>query len=56
MDDYKLFGLKNAQKLTNTRSIMIDCQVNKEIQHQVLNELQCIGYSKSLKGIRPKTN
>ncbi len=54
VDDYKLFGSKNAEELTNARSIMNDCKINEEIQNQVLNELQCIGYSKSLKGIRPK--
>ena len=55
VDDYKLFGSKNAEKLTNAKNIMNTYQVSKEIQHQVLDELKCIGYSKSLKGIRPKT-
>lgn len=55
VDDYKLFGSKNAEELTNARNIMNDCQIDEEVQNQVLNELQRIGYSKSLKGIRPKT-
>lgn len=55
VDDYKLFGLKNAEELTNAKNIMNDCQVSSEIQCQVLNEFTHIGYRKSLNGLRPKT-
>ena len=55
VDDYKLFGIKNAEKLTNAKNIMNSCDISKEIQHEVLNVLKCIGYSKSLKNLRPKT-
>lgn len=55
VDDYKLFGLENAQKLTNAKNIMNNSNVNDDIQLQVLQELKCIGYSKLLKGFRPQT-
>ncbi len=51
VDDYKLFGLKNAEELTNAKKIMNNRQVSSEIQCQVLNELKHIGYRKSLKGL-----
>lgn len=34
---------------------MITANIPLEIQDKVLSELKCIGYSRSLKGIRPKT-
>ena len=55
VDDYKLFGMENAENLTNARRIMTNCNINDEIQNQVCSELKCIGYSKLLKGFRPKT-
>lgn len=55
VDDYKLFGDENAENLTNAKNILNSCNVNKDIQNQVLGALKCIGYSKSLKGIRPQT-
>ena len=55
VDDYKLFGSKNAEELTNAKNIMNECKVNTEIQSKVLNELKRIGYSKSLRGLRPVT-
>lgn len=55
VDDHKLFGLKNSKELTNAKKIMSSCGVKEEIQHQVLEELKCIGYSKLLEGKRPKT-
>ena len=50
VDDYKLFGADNAEKLTNAKRIMNDCNVDKEIQKQVCDALKNIGYSKRLKG------
>lgn len=55
VDDYKLFGMENAENLTNAKRIMSYCNINDEIQNQVCSELKCIGYSKLLKGFRPKT-
>ena len=55
VDDYKLFGMENADNLTNAKRIMTDCNINDEVQNQVCSELKCIGYSKLLKGFRPKT-
>lgn len=54
VDDYKLFGKENAEKLTNARKIMNDVNISEEIQKQVIASLKSIGYSKSLKGIRPE--
>ena len=50
VDDYKLFGMDNAENLTNAKNIMEDCNVNKNIQEQVCLALNNIGYSKRLKG------
>jgi len=55
VDDYKLFGMDNAENLTNAKSFMNKAKVDEEIQKQVLSEIKCIGYSKLLKGFRPKT-
>ena len=55
VDDYKLFGMENAENLTNAKRIMTNCNINDEVQNQVCSELKCIGYSKLLKGFRPKT-
>lgn len=55
VDDYKLFGEENAKNLPNARYIMKSVDIPDEIQNKVLSSLECIGYSKSLKGIRPTT-
>lgn len=55
VDDYKLFGIKNAENLTNAKKIMNDCNIDLETQNLVLSSLKCIGYSKLLKGFRPQT-
>lgn len=55
VDDYKLFGAENAEKLINARRIMDNCNVDKDIQKQVCNVLKNIGYSKRLKGHCPTT-
>lgn len=54
-DDYKLFGMENAEKLTNAKRIMDDCNVDKAIQEQVCDAINNIGYSKRLKGHSPTT-
>lgn len=55
VDDYKLFGIENAENLTNAKRIMSECSIDDEIQNKVCSELKCIGYSKLLEGFRPKT-
>lgn len=55
VDDYKLFGMENAEKLINARGIMDNCNVDKDIQEQVCDALNNIGYSKRLKGHCPTT-
>lgn len=53
VDDYKLFGIDNAENLTNARRIMNDCDVDKKIQEQVCLALNNIGYSKRIKRMLP---
>lgn len=53
VDDYKLFGINNAENLTNAKRIMCDCNIAKDIQNQVCLEINNIGYSKRLKGYCP---
>lgn len=55
VDDYKLFGEESAKNLTNARRILNENNVDKKIQEQVLSEIKCLGYSKRLQGIEPKT-
>ena len=55
VDDYKLFGMDNAENLTNAKKIMSDCNIDINIQNQVCLALNNIGYSKRLKGCCPTT-
>lgn len=55
VDDYKLFGMNNAENLTNAKKIMSNCNIDKNIQEQVCLALNNIGYSKRLKGCCPTT-
>ena len=55
VDDYKLFGIENAQNLTNAKNILNQCFVDEIVQEKVLNAIKTIGYSKRLKGIKPMT-
>ncbi len=52
VDDYKLFGEESERNLTNARRIMRDVGIEIEKEQKVCEALHCIGYSKSLKGIR----
>lgn len=54
VDDYKLFGQENANKLMNSKIIMEKYKINHDIQEQVLSELGKIGYKRYLSGVRPK--
>ncbi len=53
VDDYKLFGKKNAQNFTNAKNIMKLTNIPEDIQQEVLNALGTIGYNRLLKGVRP---
>lgn len=55
VDDYKLFGMENANKLINATRIMNNCNVDKDIQEKVFKALDSIGYSKRLNGNCPTT-
>ena len=55
VDDYKLFGMESAKNLTNAKRIMSNCNIDENIQEQVCNELNNIGYSKRLKGCCPRS-
>ena len=55
VDDYKLFGLKNAENLTNTKRILDKCNVDSKIKSKILESVKCIGYSKRLKGLVPNS-
>ncbi len=55
VDDYKLFGEESAKNLTNAKKIMTKVNLNRRDQNKICESLRCIGYSKRLKGIVPKT-
>lgn len=53
VDDYKLFGKESQENLTNAKSIMSKIGIEETRKMRICEQLKCIGYSKSLKGIRP---
>ncbi len=53
VDDYKIFGMEYEKNLINAKRIMQKAKIDIETQNKVCQSLWCIGYSKSLKGIRP---
>ncbi len=55
VDDYKLFGQKQAKKLINARQIMSELEIEPQKVDQVLEIISTMGYSKYLAGIRPQT-
>lgn len=55
VDDYKMVGKENSEKLINARKIMGSLNISEELQEQVLNIIKAMGYSNYLKGIRPTT-
>lgn len=55
VDDYKIVGKENAEKFTNATKIMNSVNISKEKQEKVIEIIKNMGYSKSLKGIRPIT-
>lgn len=55
VDDYKLVTKEEAANLTNTKRILNAANVDIKIQEQVISEINRLGFSKSLDGIRPLT-
>lgn len=55
VDDYKLFGEKNAKNLTNAKRIMQQNGVDVQTSAHVCDIIANMGYSKCLQGIRPQT-
>ena len=53
--NHYLVRMATTKNLTNTKMIMNKLGVSDEYQEQVITNMQRIGYSKSLKGIRPET-
>lgn len=53
VDDYKLFGKENAEKLTNARKLLDRYEIDKGLAERVLKNIATMGYSKSLEGVRP---
>ncbi len=53
VDDYKLFGKDNADKLTNTRIILDKLNIDNDMKTEVLDSIKCIGFNKRLKGLIP---
>jgi len=53
VDDYKLVGKKQAEKLTNAVNIMIEVKVAEDLRRAVLENIAAIGYSKRLNGRQP---
>lgn len=55
VDDYKLVGHEQSAKLGNARRIMEEAHVLADTADRVLSIITTMGYSKSLRGIRPDT-
>lgn len=55
VDDYKIVGKDNAQKYLVAAKIMNDAHYDEETINKVIDIIKSIGFSKSLKGIRPTT-
>lgn len=55
VDDYKLVSPQEAENLTNTKRILSQCPIDDTTRQHVLSEITRIGYSNSLRGIRPLT-
>lgn len=53
VDDYKLVGIDQSKANTNSLHIMNQANIPVLLQREVIGEIQSIGYSKYLEGIRP---
>ena len=54
VDDYKLVGKAQAEKLTNAVNIMTEAKVAEDLRRAVLENVAAIGYSKRLNGKQPQ--
>ena len=54
VDDYKLVGKEQAEKLENAKRIMAQASVASGLQKAVLENVAAIGYSKRLNGKQPQ--
>jgi len=55
VDDYKIFGQKSADELTNAYKIMNESGIKPDMQVKVAEIIKTMGYSKLLTGVRPTT-
>ena len=55
VDDYKIFGTAGESELPNATRILSEVGADETTKEQVLDIIKNMGYSKYLKGIRPKT-
>ena len=55
VDDYKLFGIDNANNLTNAKKILDKIDINCDIKEEILDNVKCIGFNKRLKGLIHKS-
>jgi uncharacterized protein len=55
VDDYKFVGIEHEALYKNARSIMRMCGVQDSLQTKVISNIQRIGYSRCMEGIRPTT-
>ena len=54
VDDYKLVGKTQAEKLTNAVDIMAQAEIADDLSRVVLENIAAIGYSKRLNGKQPQ--
>ena len=54
VDDYKLVGKTQAEKLTNAVNIMAQAEIADDLSQVVLENIAAIGYSKRLNGRQPQ--
>lgn len=55
VDDYKIVGKENSEKMINTKMILNELNVDNNKQNYIIDIIKSMGYSNYLKGIRPKT-
>ena len=55
VDDYKLFGREQAERLPHARQILQEAGVAEDRREQICSAIGTLGYSKRLRGIEPET-
>ena len=50
-----MFGIDNANNLTNAKKILDEIDINCDIKEEILDNVKCIGFNKRLKGLIPKS-